>query len=260
MAATDLRGARTHPVLRLVGLEDLIVAGWNAVGIPIVAATAAAPVLELGDTPSTLGGLIQLLSVIGAIVAVATRPSGAPAALDPDRVPGPPGALASDAAGVRLALLGPLSFSVALVAGSASGHLGLDLDGPLTGLAFLAFMAVAVFGDRLPVIDAGLRRALVLPFVLVSAGIFNGFAADLLRDVDLAELIAALTVDETGFGLFILTMLVGGLATFYAALVMAPRVIVEPESSAGCVAWPLRFALYLVSAVLGIGWLTALAS
>jgi hypothetical protein len=248
--------------MRAIGLraEDLLLTVWNAGGIPIVAASAAAPVLELGDTPSTLAGLIQLLSVIGAITALATRPSGTPAALGTDRTPGVPAVLASDAAGTRLALLGPFSFSVALVAGSASGHLGLDLDGPLTGLAFLTFIAVAVVGDRLPVIDAGVRRALVLPFILVCAGIFNGFAVDLLRDVDLPALIAALTVDETGFGLFILTMLVGGLATFYAALVMAPRVIVEPESSAGCVAWPLRFALYLVSAALGIGWLTALTS
>lgn len=248
MAATDLRGARLlgGGVLRL---EDLIVAGWNAVGIPIVAGTVAAPVLELGDTPSTSAGLIQLLSVIGAIVAVATRPVGAPAALGPD-----------SAQGTRLALMGPLSAAVAFVAGSASGHLGLDLDGPLIGLAFLALVAAAVLGDRLPTIDAGLRRALVLPFILVCAGIFNGFAADLLGDLDVAALIAALTVDETGFGLFIVTMLIGGLATFYAALVVAPRVLVEPESSAGCVAWPLRFALYLLSAALGIGWLTALTA
>lgn len=248
MAASDLPGPRLRLARGLVRGEDLLVAGWNVAGIPLLAMSAAAPVLELGDTPSFPAGMVQLLSVIGAIVAVATRPAGLPVA------PGPGGGIP----GTSLALMGPLTFAVALVAGSASGHLGLDLDGPLIGLAFLALVVVAVFGHRLPTIDAGVRRALILPFTLVSAGIFNGFAAELLADLDVPALISALTVDETGFGLFILTMLVGGLGTFYMALVMAPRVVVEPESTAGCVAWPIRFALYLVSAVVGIGWLTAL--
>ena len=249
MAASERSGPPLRLARGLVRGEDLLVAGWNAVGIPIVATTAAAPLLELGGTPSAFAGIIQLLSVLGAIVAIATRPAGAPAALGPD-----------GAAGARLSFMGPLSLAVAFVAGSASGHLGLDLDGPLTGIGFLALVAAALFADRLPTIDAGIRRVLMLPFILVCSGIFNGFAADLLGDLDVPALIASLTVDETGFGLFIVTMLVGGLGMFYAALVVAPRVLVEPESTAGCVAWPLRFALFLLSAALGIGWLTAITT
>jgi len=48
---------------------------------------------------------------------------------------------------------------------------------------------------------------------------------------------------------------------FYASLVVAPRMLVDPEAVAGgCLVWPLRFVLYLVSAALGIGWLAALAA
>jgi hypothetical protein len=118
--------------------------------------------------------------------------------------------------------------------------------------------AAMVFGDRLPVIDAGVRRALVLPFIAVCAGVFNGFAADILGDLDVGELIAAARVEETGFGLFIVGMLVAGLAAFYAALVVAPRMLVDPEAIGGCLHWPVRFVIYIVSAALGIGWLAAL--
>jgi hypothetical protein len=229
-----------------VGLraEDLLLAAWNVAGVPIVAASSLAPVLSLGDAPDPAAGLIQLLAVLGAIVAVATRPTGSIAVAVP--VGG------TDA---RLAFLGPLVGAVAFVSGSASAYLGLGIDGPIVGTSFLVITAAMVFGDRLPVIDAGLRRALVLPFIAVCGGIFNGFAAEILGDLDVGGLIASLQVDETGFGLFIVGMLVAALAAFYASLVVAPRMLVDPEAVGGCFLWPLRFVIYLVSAALGIGWL-----
>jgi hypothetical protein len=235
--------------MRALGLriEDLLLAGWNLAGVPIVAAGSLAPILALGDEPNAPAGAVQLLAVAGAIVAVATRPAGATGS--------PP----LPAGGVRLAFIGPLVGAVAFVAGSASAYLGLEIDGLVIGTAFVVITAAMAFGDRLPVIDARLRRALVVPFILVCAGIFNGFAADMLDGVDAGQLLAALTVDETGFGLFVVGMIVAGLAAFYAALVVAPRVLVDPEPSGGCLVWPARFVLYLVSAVLGIGWLAVAA-
>lgn len=53
-------------------------------------------------------------------------------------------------------------------------------------------------------------------------------------------------------------MLVAALAAFYASLVVAPRMLVDPEAIGGCLLWPARFVIYLVSAAVGIGWLTAL--
>jgi hypothetical protein len=35
---------------------------------------------------------------------------------------------------------------------------------------------------------------------------------------------------------------------------------VAPEEGGGCLVWPLRFALYLVSAAFGIGWLAVIAA
>jgi hypothetical protein len=234
--------------MRALGLrsEDVLLAGWNAVGMPLVAVSGLSPILALGHAPDPMAGIVQLVAVLGAIVAVATRPTGSVAVAEP---------LGTDA---RLALYGPLVGAVAFVSGSASSYLGLGIDGPAVGTSFLVITAAMVFGDRLPVIDAGVRRALVLPFIAVCAGVFNSFAADILGDLDVGQLIAALRVDETGFGLFIVGMLVAALAAFYASLVVAPRMLVDPEAIGGCLHWPVRFVIYLVSAALGIGWLTAI--
>jgi hypothetical protein len=246
--APDLDGACTIRSMRSIGLraEDLALAAWNVAGVPIVAISGLAPILALGDAPNPAAGIIQLLAVVGAIVAVATRPTGSVAVAEP---------LGTDA---RLAFYGPLVGAVAFVSGSASSYLGLGIDGPVVGTSFLVITAAMVFGNRLPVIDAGVRRALVLPFIAVCAGVFNGFAADILGDLDVGQLIGALRVDETGFGLFIVGMLVAALAAFYASLVVAPRMLVDPEAIGGCLHWPVRFVIYLVSAALGIGWLTAI--
>jgi hypothetical protein len=229
-------------------IEDLLLAGWNTVGVPLVAGGALAPAISLGDAPDPVAGVIQLGAILGALVAVATRPTGSIAAAMP---------LGTDA---RLAFYGPLVGAVTFVSGSASAYLGLGFDGLIVGSSFLLITATMVFADRLPVIDAGLRRALVLPFIAVCAGVFNGFAAEILGDLDVGGLIASLRVDETGFALFIVGMLVAGLAAFYASLVVAPRMLVDPEAVEGCLLWPVRFVLYVVSAALGIGWLTIIGS
>ena len=234
-------------MLRRLAPEDLALTAWNAIAVPILGSGAGAPLLALGEPPTPIVGLIQLLAVLGALAAFATRPVGA-------RLP------RLDVGDGRYALLGPLIGGIAFVAGSASSHLGTNLDGPVTGIAFLVVIVAILLNDRLPTIGQPIRRALVLPFILVCAGIFDGFAADLLRDVDLIELFRAATIDETGFGLFILEMLLAALGAFYAMFVVAPRVLVAAEGPGpiGCVTWPLRFALFIVSSLFGIGWLAVL--
>lgn len=232
-----------------LALEDLALAGWNLAAVPLLALSGSAPILKLGDAPDPVAGWIQLLAVLAAIVAIATRPSGTP-------LP----AVQSGSIDARFAFIGPLVFAIMFVAGSASTYLGLNLEGAVVGTAFLVIVAAMVLGDRLPTIDAAFRRALLLPFVLVCAGIFDGFAAQLLGDVNVADLIASLRVDQTGFGIFVVGMLLAGLAVFYAGLIVAPRALAAPETRAGCLVWPARFALFVASAVLGITWLTAISA
>jgi hypothetical protein len=234
-------------VIRLLRIEDFLLAGWSAIGVPLVAASGAGELLEFGGELSLPAGLIQLGAVVAAIVAVATRPS-----VQPPLAPQP-------FERTQGALFGPLILAVTLVSASASDHLGLDIEGLVSGVGFVAIFGAFMLGNRLPVVDARLRRALVLPFVLVCAGIFDAFTADLLAGVNLIDLVRAAALEETGFGLFILTMVTAALGAFYAALVAAPRQLADADPDPGCVLWPIRFVLFLVSSAIGIGWLTALA-
>jgi hypothetical protein len=221
--------------------EDGVLAAWNVAGIPLLARSPLGPMLELGDAPNAAAGIVQLLAAIGAIVAIASRPAGA----QPGAEPGPTGA-------VVMVYIGPLIGGIAFVAGSASSYLGAEVDGLITGVAFLAAVAAMAFANHLPVLDVDVRRLLVLPFILVCAGIFNGFAADILEGFDPRLLSLESFSAEGGLVLFIGLMLLGGLAAFYAALVAAPRALADPEH-AGFL--PIGFAVYVVSALLGIGWL-----
>lgn len=227
-------------------LEDAALAGWNALGVPLVTLSALRPVVELGGQPNTLAGVIQLLAVVGVIVAIATRPTGAA-----------PASANEPARTVLPYTIGPLIGGIASVAGSASTYLGVEIDGPAIALAGLALVAALALGDRLPVVDRNLRRVLVLPFIFVSAGVFNRFAADLLDGLRIATLGGRSLSADAGFALFLVGLLVGGLAVFYAALVAAPRQLADPEHGGG---WAVRFVLYLLSAILGIGWLTAIVA
>jgi hypothetical protein len=230
--------------MRSLRVEDAAIAGWNALGVPLVALSALKPVIELGAEPNVAAGIIQLAAVIAAIVAIATRPAGTTA----QAAPGP-------TVGTLPAIIGPLVGAIAFVSGSASAYLGITLDEPAILVAGVAIVAAMAFGDRLPVIDATLRRILILPFILICSGIFNGFAANLLDGLDIRAFVGAGLSAEGGFVLFLGVMLLGGLAAFYAALVAAPRQLADPSHPGF---WPIRFLVYLVSSIFGIGWLSVL--
>jgi hypothetical protein len=229
--------------MRSLRLEDAAIAGWNALGVPLVALSALKPVIELGAEPNVAAGIIQLAAVVAAIVAIATRPAGsAPLTAS--------GNLAS-----LPYLIGPLVGAIAFVSGSASAYLGITIDEPAILIAGLAIVAAMAFGDRLPVIDATLRRALILPFILICSGIFNDFAANLLSGLDIRDFVGASSSAEGGFVLFLGVLILGGLAAFYLALIAAPRALADPAHPG---LWPIRFLVYLLSAIFGIGWLSVL--
>lgn len=142
-----LRGAR--PVLQP---EDALIA---LVVLVVSALPAEGDVANLipGRGPSVVGGLIALLAVIGAMVAMATRVPRQTALEVPDS---------------RLWLIGPLIGAIGLTAGDALSRMGVRGGGILTVPALFVAILAAVFADRLPVVAAPIRRLLVMPFVLLS--------------------------------------------------------------------------------------------
>jgi hypothetical protein len=218
--------------------EDVLLGLWNLVALPL---GALIPGSWSGTEPSPLAGLLMVGAVAGAIVALATRPSG-------------PRPRPTEA---RLWLFaGPLVGALALVGQTGAERLAFPGTGLVLGVAFVGGMVAFVFSDRLPVIDRGIRRALVLPLVLVGAAIFQEFSAQLLDGIDLVGLLtgtadaAATSPEMAALGLFVLTMIVGGAATFFLMLVVAPRELAEPEPHLGV--WIVRFALFLISSATGV--------
>ncbi len=229
---------RTGPPAAL-RIEDLALAAANLGAVPLLAAL----VRGSPDGRDPLRGVVELVAVLGAIAAVATRNPGQER-LDPDGLRG-------------WLFAGPLLGGIGLVGADVSKHLGLDASWLLALLTFTAVVAAFAFGDRLPVLPEGRRRLLVTPFVLVAAGWFTGFVASLFEGLDLAELGRALFAGDPtmpgtpALAAIVVFAVLAGSATFYAMLVVAPRELAAPEPQPGV--WLLRYAVFVVTAALGAG-------
>ena len=92
-----------------------------------------------------------------------------------------------------------------------------------------------------------------MPFILVTAGFFNSFAAVFLEELDLRSTIGSFPPGGLSLVLTVLGLVLAGMAAFYAMFVVAPRELADPEDSGP--RWVIRFALFVASSVLGIGWL-----
>jgi hypothetical protein len=221
--------------------EDGVLAGWLAIVAPGLSAVTSPDVTE-----GPLAGLAIVIATLLVIICLATRP--------PDQ----PGVRISDEGdhAPRWIIAGPLVGAVALVSATGFDHLGIN-GFDLGAIVFVA-AGVAIVANRwLPVIASEWRRLLVLPFTLVAGSFFADFSAnvlDALRPSDLANMTSQ---TDAGFAAFVLVMLVGGLATFYAMLVVAPRELADPEDAG--FRWVTRFGLFLLASVVGIGWLSLLA-
>ena len=188
-----------------------------------------------------LAGVVIVASVIAAIICLGTRPTDQP------RVE------LGETSGPRWILAGPLIGALGLVSSIGIDHLGLADDAIIAGPISLAAVAALVANPWLPVLDSALRRLLVLPFTLVAGTIFAGFSADLVEGLDPATIIGSVGTPEAAFVAFVIVMVIGGLGAFYAMLVVAPRQLADPEDAG--FRWVVRFALFLVAALTGIGWL-----
>ncbi len=141
-----------------------------------------------------------------------------------------------------------------LVGGSAFASVGLD---PGAGIVFTMAAAVVLAALRgfLPPLPVAVRRGLITPFVLAAGGIFwsvvRAVTGDTNPGLDFGQLAGVLP--DIAFPLALVT---AGAAVYYAMLIYAPRQIAEREG--GPVTWILRFALFLASLALGLGWLSLL--
>ena len=217
--------------------EDILLAAWNVVALPVGALLGGT---WLGDGPAPLLGLIEVLAIVGVVIALATRtPDAAP--LTPESFRG-------------WAIAGPLIGAVAFVGDDASDRLGLDVA-PLGIVAFVAIVGSFVLADRLPVLPEAQRRIAVTPFILISSAFFTDLVAGLFDGIDLVAIArglfdgAATDPELVAAGGILVGALVFGSAVFYAMLVVAPRELAAREPLARV--WLVRYLVFIASAAIG---------
>jgi hypothetical protein len=212
---------------------------WIAIASPLIfRAMGSKGPFDSGDP---LQGVIRLLAVLGVLICVAAR---RPASERPGQE-----------SILNRASVGPFVGGLLLVVISGFTALGTPQEVVLPVLAG-AVIAMIVTRVAVPPIPVAIRRALVSPFVIVAGGIYwtlieavagtPGFAT--AREHPLLQGGAALAA---------LGFLAVFSAVYYAMLIYGPRQVAEREG--GTLEWALRYGVFLVSIVLGIGWLAILA-
>lgn len=190
-------------------LEDALLAAW-VLAQAIIARSQGHAVgggAPFGGSDPLLG-LAYLGATALAIVCLVTRPRGAEALAV--REP------------TEWILVGPLGAGLALTGAIATDQL-FGAPGAGFVIAFGAVIAGAFLPGLLPPVPVVARRALVLPFVLLTASTFNVFVAGLASALD----VRSLFVGGLWTGLQALPVLLGFAVAFtgvyYLMLVVAPR-------------------------------------
>lgn len=220
-------------------VEDWLLAGWIVLAAPALAQAggSAGPF----DSGHPIDGLLLLAGFCGAVACLATRSSDTPA--------GAGAALGS-------ASIGPLVGGLMLVGGSAFAELGLDPAAsfaPTLGIV----LVIGVLQSHLPAVPTAVRRALVTPYLLAAGGLFWSIVRQVTGGLGLTAQsgtrLDALSSAAGPIGLLIL-----GAAVYYAMLIYAPRQISEREGRP--IEWLARFAFFVASVGLGLGWLAFLSA
>jgi hypothetical protein len=235
----DRIAARSGPV----EAEDLLLAAWNLVAIPVGGLFADS---WSSREPAPLLGAIEVAAVLLAIIALATRPTGEHEPPTEYRV---------------WMLSGPLIGALALVGDAGVEHLGLPGTDVVLGIALLVGLGATAFSHHLPVVDPVRRRLLVLPLILLAAGAFQEIASGLVGGLDAGKFVASIasgsaTAQDVTLAALVLGLVVLASAVFFAMLVVAPRELAQPEPRPSV--WFRRFGLFLVSSLTGIGVWTAI--
>jgi len=211
------------------------VAGFVAFLCPILALVegSAGPF----DSGRPLQGLLRLVGACAAVACLATRSSDRP---ETDEHPV-----------LSQATAGPVIGATALVGGSGLMGLGLPPE-PAFGLALLTAMVISPLHAHLPAIPTVTRRQIAGPFLLASGGIFWSLVNGLKKDVNPADQIGSAPEVLA----LVLAIFVAASAIWYAMLVYGPRQIVEREGTPSV--WLGRYALFVLSVIIGASWLSAL--
>ncbi len=229
---------RLERLRRWIAIEDVVLSAVLVVAPVLLGDRGAASAGSAGGGDvDVLGGLIYIVAVIGAIACLATR------------VPGESRLDSRERPDARLAAFGPLVGGIGFVGGDGVRKLGLDGGEIFMGITFVVALLAFALADRLPVVRPHVRRALVTPFVLVAAGIFEGIVGDITRGLDPAALVNV-PAAELGLVATVAAIFVLAAAVFYAMLVYAPRELAEPGTPGR--AWVVRFALFVASTVIGL--------
>ena len=228
------RLAKLARVAAALRLEDWLLVAWLLVAAPVLGQVdgAAGPF----DPGRPVQGALELIAVLGALICLVTGRSDAPAG-------GDPGVLGRGA-------IGPLVGGLLLVTFSGSAGLGLD-DTPGTVVAVVLIGLVVAVRLRWPAFSTSVRRALVTPFILVTGGIFWNVLDSITGGQGvIGGPTGGLSPSDIGLVIGLLAVFS---AVYYAMLVYAPRQVAEAEG--GPVTWLVRYAVFLVSVVVGIAWL-----
>jgi hypothetical protein len=152
--------------------------------------------------------------------------------------------------------VGPLVGALLLV--TISGFTALGASTPAVYATLIAAAAgMIAIRFALPPLTILVRRVLVSPFVMVAGGLYWTFIESIVGTPGASILRPNAALDPRNAEPALLFLLAFS-AVYYAMLVFAPRQIAEREG--GVIEWLLRYAAFVVSIVLGIGWLGILTS
>lgn len=219
---------------RAIRWEDLLLAIWLIFIAPLLTSPPSSV-----SAPSAFEGLIGLVGLVGLAICIGAR-----------SVPGVSTGLVR---GGEIAwAIGPLVGAFALVLDTTIDNLGIGDTGPWIAVVLIVPAVIARF--RLPPLDAPQRRALVTPFILVSAGAFSQFLGGLGDLFNLRPYVS--DMDTSGltplFGLLVAGIALLGVLLFYLMLIFAPRQVAEREGAPGW--WAVRFLVFVVSLTIGTTW------
>jgi hypothetical protein len=162
-----------------------------------------------------------------------------------------------DVAGVKQTTLinrgamGPFVGGMLLI--TIGGFVALDAGSQVVlGVLVLTVVALIAVRIAVPPLPNPVRRLLISPYVMIAAGLYWTVIEQVVGTPGFSAARNQARIDFHSAELPLL-FLVAFSAVYYAMLIFAPRQIAESEG--GIVEWLLRYLAFVVSIVLGIGWL-----